>query len=280
MPIRIPKTIYLPIVACLASSFWQPTLAAGAESESHPSATTVASHAQDQASDTASQLTIAVDGSGQAKLSAAGAPRGVFVSFQSSAKLTNAVREQLVANGFRLADSADTADITIRLAAAFEFQKPRAKAMAIDFGKVIEDADGNLLSRTEQASYLGVKVELAPVVQGLRGGLSANMVFGAGLVDSMLSLTGTRSWINRNLTGDERGVCVGTAEMCKDWDLFNQSVRLAAFVERDGTKSVIRAQAKASAIQLAPAPLFHAAMRELSGRLLDEARRAVVGDAK
>ncbi len=194
--------------------------------------------------------------------------RAVFVEFESSQKLTSELRERFEALGYALAPSAGEADVAVKVMAGYFFQKPRAKAQQIDFGRVVEQVNSDLVNQKASESTRVVGVELAPLAQGLRGNLSSNMVLGVGLVDSILSLSGARGWFNKLVSGDERGVCLGTAEMCKDWKKYEQHMRFAAFVSpKAGGKSVIRAEVATNSEDLLPDLLFHVGMGELTNRL-------------
>lgn len=198
--------------------------------------------------------------------------RSLYVEFQSSPKMTTEMRHRFEELGYSMAASADDADVSVKLAASFLFQRPRTRLQQIDFGKVVEQASPDVVNRKASEATRVPGVELSPLVQGLSGNLSANMVLGAGLVDSILSLSGARGWFNKLVSGDERGVCLGTDEMCKDWKKYVQKMRLTALVTpKAGDASTIMAEAAAKDEELLPDPLFHEGMRELTTRLLPAA---------
>lgn len=194
--------------------------------------------------------------------------RTLHVEFDSSSKLSAELRERFQALGFTLAQEKADAEVSVKVMAGYFFQKPRAKQQYIDFGAVVEQASKADIDRKADESTRVAGVELAPLVQGLRQNLSANMVLGVGLVDSVLSLSGARGWFNKLVSGDERGVCLGTAEMCKDWKKYVQRMRIAAFITpKHGDQAVIRAEASAKDEELVPDELFRASMGSLTGRL-------------
>lgn len=198
--------------------------------------------------------------------------RSLYVEFQSSPKLTTEMRQRFEALGYNMAESAGDADVSIKVVASFSFERPRAKSQQIDFGKVVEQANTDVVNQKAAEATRAPGVELAPLVQGLRGNLSANMVLGVGLADSILSMSGARGWFNKLVSGDERGVCLGTNEMCKDWKKYVQQMRLTALVApKAGDKSVIRAEATAKDEELLPDPLFRDGMGELTTRLFPAA---------
>lgn len=206
--------------------------------------------------------------------------RSLYVEFQSSPKLTTEMRQRFEALGYSIAATAGEADVSIKVVAAFSFERPRAKAQQIDFGKVVEQANSDAVNQKAAEATRAPGVELAPLVQGLRGNLSASMVLGVGLVDSILSMSGARGWFNKLVSGDERGVCLGTDEMCKDWKKYVQQMRLTALVAaKAGDKSIVRAEATAKDEELLPDPLFRDGMGELTGRLFppaaNESQKAV-----
>ena len=198
--------------------------------------------------------------------------RSLYVEFQSSPKLTTEMRQRFEALGYSMAASVGDADVSIKVVASFSFKRPHAKSQQIDFGKVVEQVNPDVVNQKAAEATRAPGVELAPLVQGLRGNLSANMVLGVGLVDSILSMSGARGWFNKLVSGDERGVCLGTDEMCKDWKKYVQQMRLTALVApKAGNKSVIRAEATAKDEELLPDPLFRDGMGELMTRLFPAA---------
>lgn len=196
------------------------------------------------------------------------AGKTISVQFESSPKLTFALREQFEAMGYKLTETVEQADVVIVAAAAFGFQKPRARAQEVDFGKVVEQTKGDLIAQKDSQAYRDPKFDLAPAIQSMRGNLSTNMVLGAGVVETISSLIGVRSWFNKLVGGDERGICLGTEEMCKDWKKYDQRMRMGAMVTFKGEEKIaIRAEATTKDEQLLPDQLFKAGMGELTKRL-------------
>lgn len=200
--------------------------------------------------------------------------RTIYVEFESSQKMTAELRQRFEVLGFNLSDSPDKADISVKVLSLFSFQQTRGKQQQIDFGKVIEADSGEVLEKKASQALREPGVNLTPLVHGLRGDLGLGMVFGLGLVDKALKLSGAKGWLNKMLVGDERGICLGTAEMCKDWKKFDQSMRIAAVITpataNTRERIIVRAEAKAKDEKLLPEELFREAMRELTGRLLSQ----------
>lgn len=202
----------------------------------------------------------------------------LYIEFTSSPRLSAHLRDEFQRMGYRLATSKDEADLAVRMVAGFVFQKPRAKQMQIDFGKILEESKIDVVANKAEESTRTVGTELGPLVQGIQGNLGAGMVMGAGIVDSILSLSGVRGWFNKLVSGDERGLCLGTAEMCKDWKKYDQEMRIATFIERkSGGRFVIRSTAKAKDEKLVPEALFKAGMQDMTVRLFQSAENSPEG---
>lgn len=193
--------------------------------------------------------------------------QSIKVEFDSSPKLTAELQKRFEDLGFKTA-TADP-DVTIKVGAVFSFQKPRAREQQLNFGRVVEQSNIAAVVQKEASNTTQAPgVELGPLVQGLRGNLSANMVLGAGLVDSILSMSGARGWFNKLVSGDERGICLGTEEMCKDWKKYTQHMRLGTLVvSKDGQRQVIRSEASTKNEELLPEQLFREGMGDLTSRL-------------
>lgn len=195
----------------------------------------------------------------------------VYIEFESSQKLTTTIKHQFETLGFKVVDDKNSAGVVLRFMCVYAFKKPHAKEQHVDFGKVVDQTEGDLIADADKRSTRGIGVELAPLVQGLQGNLSTGMVFGAGIVDSVMRMAGARSWFNKLVSGDERGVCLGSAETCKDWKKYDQQMRLGVFVEPAAGKQVlVKAGARTLDEQLQPEPLFQHGMQELTKRLFPE----------
>ena len=198
--------------------------------------------------------------------------RPVYIEFSSSPKMTEKLNQNFSDLGFKLVSNSDDADLKIKIVVGFFFQKSHGNKVQIDFGKVVEQAEDDILTKkAEESVKYSTGAERAPLYQWLRGNMSANMVLGAGIVETIFNLTGIRAKFNKMIAGDERGFCLGTAEMCKNWNQYVQQMRMAAIIEPKGGKQIIvRAQAATRDDDLLPEPLFHEAMAELTARLLPE----------
>ena len=193
--------------------------------------------------------------------------KSVFVTFENSKVMTDYMKDRFSGLGFTVADSEEAADLSLRMMGAYIFQKPHAKKNSVDIGKVVDEGDKNVSIKRADESPTHV-TNLNILQSGLNGNLSANMVLGVGIVDTVLQMVGVRSWFNKLVAGDERGFCVGTTEMCKDWKKYMQDVRLIAIASPKGAKQVqVRANAATKDEQLIPAQLFELSMQELTARL-------------
>jgi len=151
----------------------------------------------------------------------------VFGQFTSSERLTAQLREGFATRGFEVVPTAQEADVSIEFTAGFTFQLPRAREVAVDLGRMAEESAaknaGNLVDKAEKATRT-TSTDLGLMAQGLTGSLSTGMLLGAGLLDSVMALTGAKGGFNKLIAGDERGWCLGTAEMCKNWKKYDQHV--------------------------------------------------------
>jgi hypothetical protein len=94
------------------------------------------------------------------------------------------------------------------------------------------------------------------------------MLFGVGLLDGLGALTGAKGAFNKFIAGDERGWCLGTAEMCKNWKKYDQHVIVAVKIRPTvGTPETVQSDAATKDEQLLPDPLFQAAMAAMTTRL-------------
>ena len=188
----------------------------------------------------------------------------LHIEFDSSAKMTALLKQQMKDYGFTVVDSEDAADIKVKMMGVFTFQKPHAKKMVVNFGKVIESTDGSLLASKDAESLRVASINL----NTFDPNLSLGVALGGGIVDTVLTMVSVKSWFNKLIAGDERGFCVGTQEMCKDWKKYTQEVRMAAVVSpRNGGEKIVRSYAATKEEQLQPNELYQLSMLELSERL-------------
>ena len=195
----------------------------------------------------------------------------VFVEFTSSEKLTAQLREGFAARGFEVVPTAQEADVAVEFTAGFKFQLPRAREVVVDVGRMAEESaaktNDSLADKAEKATRT-TSTDVGLIAQGLTGSLTPTMLLGVGLLDSLGALTGAKGAFNKLIAGDERGWCLGTAEMCKNWKKYDQRVIVSVKIRPTvGTPEILRSDAATKDEQLLPDPLFQAAMSALTPRL-------------
>jgi len=202
----------------------------------------------------------------------------VFVEFTSSERLTAQLREGFAARGFEVVPTAREADVAVEFTAGFKFQLPRAREVVVDVGRMAEDSAAkttdSLADKAEKATRT-TSTDVGLIAQGLTGSLTPTMLLGVGLLDSLGALTGAKGAFNKLISGDERGWCLGTAEMCKNWKKYDQHVIVAVKIRPTvGTPETVQSDAATKDEQLLPDPLFQAAMAAMTTRLFAAQRAA------
>lgn len=231
---------------------------------------------------------INVIGTGESTLLATGGTDGadgskaqkkkVFVEFTSSERLTAQLREGFAARGFEVVPTAQEADVAVEFTAGFKFQLPGAREVVVDVGRMAEESAAkttdSLADKAEKATRT-TSTDVGLIAQGLTGSLTTGMLLGVGLLDSLGALTGAKGAFNKAITGDERGWCLGTAEMCKNWKKYDQHVIVAVKIRPVvGKPTIFRSDAATKDEQLLPDPLFQAAMAAMTTRLFAAQRAA------
>jgi len=224
---------------------------------------------------------INVIGTGESTLLATGGTDGadgskaqkkkVFVEFTSSERLTAQLREGFAARGFEVVPTAQESDVAVEFTAGFKFQLPRAREVVVDVGRMAEESaaktNDSRADKAEKATRT-TSTDVGLIAQGLTGSLTPTMLLGVGLLDTLGALTGAKGAFNKLIAGDERGWCLGTAEMCKNWKKYDQHVIVAVKIRPAvGTPEILRSDAATKDEQLLPDPLFQAAMSALTPRL-------------
>jgi len=202
----------------------------------------------------------------------------VFVEFTSSERLTAQLREGFAARGFEVVPTAQEADVAVEFTAGFKFQLPRAREVVVDVGRMAEDSAAkttdSLADKAEKATRT-TSTDVGLIAQGLTGSLTPTMLLGVGLLDSLGALTGAKGAFNKLISGDERGWCLGTAEMCKNWKKYDQHVIVAVKIRPTvGTPETVQSDAATKDEQLLPDPLFQAAMAAMTTRLFAASKAA------
>ncbi len=221
---------------------------------------------------------INVISTGESTLLATGGTEGtkapkkkVFVEFTSSERLTAQLREGFADRGFEVVPTAQEADVAVEFTAGFKFQLPRAREVVVDVGRMAEESAAktteSLADKAEKATRT-TSTDVGLIAQGLTGSLTPTMLFGVGLLDGLGALTGAKGSFNKLIAGDERGWCLGTAEMCKNWKKYDQHVIVAVKIRPTvGTPETVQSDAATKDEQLLPDPLFQAAMAAMTTRL-------------
>lgn len=195
----------------------------------------------------------------------------VFVEFTSSERLTAQLREGFADRGFEVVPTVQEADIAVEFTAGFKFQLPGAREVVVDVGRMAEESAAkttdSLADKAEKATRT-TSTDVGLIAQGLTGSLTTGMLLGVGLLDSLGALTGAKGAFNKAIAGDERGWCLGTAEMCKNWKKYDQHVVVAVKIRPVvGKPAILRSDAATKDEQLLPDPLFQAAMAAMTTRL-------------
>jgi hypothetical protein len=202
----------------------------------------------------------------------------VFVEFTSSERLTAQLREGFAARGFEVVPTAQEADVAVEFTAGFKFQLPRAREVVVDVGRMAEDSAAKTtdsLANVAEKATRTTSTDVGLIAQGLTGSLTPTMLLGVGLLDSLGALTGAKGAFNKLISGDERGWCLGTAEMCKNWKKYDQHVIVAVKIRPTvGTPETVQSDAATKDEQLLPDPLFQAAMAAMTTRLFAASKAA------
>jgi hypothetical protein len=174
--------------------------------------------------------------------------------------------------------TAQEADVAVEFTAGFKFQLPRAREVVVDVGRMAEDSAAkttdSLADKAEKATRT-TSTDVGLIAQGLTGSLTPTMLLGVGLLDSLGALTGAKGAFNKLISGDERGWCLGTAEMCKNWKKYDQHVIVAVKIRPTvGTPETVQSDAATKDEQLLPDPLFQAAMAAMTTRLFAASKAA------
>ena len=202
----------------------------------------------------------------------------VFVEFTSSERLTAQLREGFSDRGFEVVPTAQEADVAVEFTAGFKFQLPRAREVVVDVGRMAEESAAktteSLADKAEKATRT-TSTDVGLIAQGLTGSLTPTMLLGVGLLDSLGALTGAKGAFNKLISGDKRGWCLGTAEMCKNWKKYDQHVIVAVKIRPTvGTPETVQSDAATKDEQLLPDPLFQAAMAAMTTRLFAASKAA------
>ena len=187
----------------------------------------------------------------------------IYLIFEYSPAVTAQLQKELKDTGFKIVDDEDQAVITVRMMGVYVFQRPHAKQMSADMGKVLESSDKALPSESDVPRQRGI-----PLGPETFAPMPWKVWIAQDLISEVLVAAGVKNWFNKLVVGDERGLCLGTQEMCKDWNKFTQETRLQAIVSpKAGGEKIVRSFAQAKDEQLLPADLFQASLKEMGIRL-------------
>ena len=272
---RTIRALSIGLVA--ASSLVAGLVQAQTETPVKPPEQTAAPSPQINVISTGESTLLATGGTGGTDSSQA-PKKKVFVEFTSSERLTAQLREGFAARGFEVVPTAQEADVAVEFTAGFKFQLPRAREVVVDVGRMAEDSAAkttdSLADKAEKATRT-TSTDVGLIAQGLTGSLTPTMLLGVGLLDSLGALTGAKGAFNKLISGDERGWCLGTAEMCKNWKKYDQHVIVAVKIRPTvGTPETVQSDAATKDEQLLPDPLFQAAMAAMTTRLFAASKAA------
>lgn len=187
----------------------------------------------------------------------------IYLTFEYSPTVTAQLKKELIDAGYNIVDDEDQAAFTVRMMGAYVFQRTRAKEMFADMGKVLESGDKALPTESDVSREPGIRLQPEAI-----GPMPFKVWLAQGILRDVLLAAGVNSWFNKLLVGDERGLCVGTQEMCKDWKKFAQETRLQTIISpKTGGEKIVRSFARAKDEQLLPAELFQASLKEMASRL-------------
>ncbi len=189
----------------------------------------------------------------------------IYAEFDGSPTLTERLRQALVAQGFELAASAESAKTQLRLRGDIVLVGgPKfSKGVKVPIGEATEKTLRKAREKgTVSAADLGpadnrqAALSLAVGAAALRHGLT-NFAAGLALTDmatALADVSGVRSWFNSAVAGDPRGFCLGG---CADWNKVNQTVYLWVTAQQPGQgKNEVRVLSKAFSETVAPEQLL------------------------
>jgi hypothetical protein len=194
----------------------------------------------------------------------------VYVEFDGSQVLTQALAEALRAGGFDIAKDRAAARSTLVIRGDLVLQGGPVfyKGVKVSMGEATEKsvkaaADGRSASAAEGAQ--------AAVSLALESGAARSAInpFWRGLALGRMAevlgdATGVRGAFNKALTGDPRGICLSR---CEDWNKVKQTAyAFVSFTGPDGRQD-IRVLATATAETLAPEEIIDAALARAVGSI-------------
>lgn len=187
----------------------------------------------------------------------------IYLIFEYSPIVTVQLQKELINVGYKIVDDEDKAAVTVRMMGVYVFQRPHAKQMSADMGKVLERSDKALPNESDvprqRAISLGPE-NFSP--------MPWKVWIAQDIISEVLVAAGVKNWFNKLVVGDERGLCLGTPETCKDWNKFSQETRLQAIVSpKVGGEKIVRSFAQAKDEKLLPMELFQASLKEMGARL-------------
>jgi hypothetical protein len=162
--------------------------------------------------------------------------RSIGVSYSDSPKLTRMLREALAAEGFRMNEEADAAALALRVRGVLQLTGKHTARIRIaelaEQGTFVDVADAHRALAPSDVGYvIATGTWLNRLVDA--GQLSAP-VGSVLLLDAVGQATGAKSWFNKALGGDRRGVCLVN---CERWNETRQAalhvVDLEVGPERD-----------------------------------------------
>ncbi len=161
-------------------------------------------------------------------------------------------------------------DVVLTLFTTFGAQKMQLKPLRVDYAQAYEAGVQSVLAN--QTSHATQSLDLGADILALQGNITPHLLVGFDIFDMIATVTGVKSWANKLVSGDERGLCIFN---CERFNSFAQQMLIATRVGIKGQLTDPHAPpfattTKASALdeRLLPNELFQIAMKTLTAQLL------------
>lgn len=190
---------------------------------------------------------------------------GLSIVFQHSPTMTANLEAAFKAAGFNVMPP-ETAKYKYQIGGSYK-SDGKVKLAAVPLGQILE---AGLSSKPDQpVDWARVATDTTLTAglanQAVQAGLMNRIVAGGNILDAILKSTGLAGKFNEALTGDRRGICLGS---CTTWHWSEQMVTIgftATGVSNDPTRQMVFAGLHASALW--PQDLINLALLEMYRRL-------------